>query len=292
MQTILITGGNGFLGSNIVKSLIGEYKVIVLEKNTSSLIRLQDANKDKIVILDVDQDNLEQIFIKYNIDLIIHTATIYGRNQESIDDILATNLVLPQKLLALGIRYHANAFINTDTVLDKFVSAYALTKSQLRDWLIMYADKIKIINLQVEHFYGPGGSMDNFISLMITKMLSNEAEIALTEGKQRRDFVYFEDVVNAYLVIINSIDNIHDRYNTFQVASGEIVSIREIVETIKKLTNSSSILNFGALSYRYSELMQPKTDNTELKNLGWKPKINLEEGLQKTINYINENNQL
>jgi Nucleoside-diphosphate-sugar epimerases len=291
MQTILITGGNGFLGSNIVKSLMGKYKIIVFEKNTNSLVRLQDIIRH-VIIYDADNDDIEQIFVNHCIDIIIHTATIYGRNQESMDAILATNLVLPQKLLALGIKYEVNTFINTDTVLDKFVSDYALTKSQLKDWLFMYSDKIKIINLQLEHFYGGGGSMDNFISLMIVKMLKNENEIALTEGKQLRDFVYFEDVVRAYSIIIDNINNIQDSYNTFQVASGEIVSIRELVETIKRLTKSESILNFGALPYRSNELTHAETDSIGLKNLGWESKVNLEQGLQKTIDYIKNNMKL
>ncbi|MBP1641187.1 MAG: NAD-dependent epimerase/dehydratase family protein [Bacteroidetes bacterium] len=284
-NTILITGGNGFLGSNIVKALIDQYTIIILEKNIDAVSRLQEI-KDKLILIDVDDVNLDQIFIDYQIDIIIHTATIYGRNQESIDQILTTNLALPLKLITVGIQHQARVFINTDTVLDKFVSPYALTKSHLRDWLTLYSNKIKVVNLQLEHFYGPGGSMDNFISLMITKMLNNESEIALTEGKQLRDFVYFKDVVSAYLTIIDNLDDISEQFSNYQIASGEVISIRDLVECIKRITNSSSELKFGELPYRPNELMHPETDNSKLVNLGWHAKVDLDSGLLETIEYI------
>jgi CDP-paratose synthetase len=286
-NTILITGGNGFLGSNLVKALLEHNKIIILEKNCNSLHRLSEII-DRLTVFDIDDADVEKIFISNQIDLILHTATIYGRNSESEEQILNTNVMTPLKLLSLGAKYNVTAFINTDTVLDKFVSPYALTKAQLRDWLQMFSEKIKVINLQLEHFYGPGGSMDNFISLMITMMLNNEPEIALTEGAQLRDFVYFQDVISAYLTIIDNINNIEDKFSNYQVASGEVISIKELVQCIKKNTNSNSTLKFGELPYRPNELMHSETDNSQLVNLGWHAKVDLETGLQETIEYIKE----
>jgi len=285
MQTILITGGNGFLGSHLVKALLSQYTIIVLEKNTSNLFRLNDI-LSQIKVYDIDQVQPEVIFAENKIDIVIHTATIYGRNNEAVEDIVATNFSLPFSLFRLGVKYKAQAFINTDTVLDRNVSPYALTKAQLREWLKLYAHEIKVVNMQLEHFYGPGGSMDNFISMMVQKMLANTPQIDLTLGEQKRDFLYFDDVVSAFVTVVASLDKLTEPFSTLQVASGEVVSIRSMVETIKRLTQSSSILNFGAVAYRPNELMEPETDNSKIKKLGWNPSVMIEEGLKRTIAYI------
>jgi nucleoside-diphosphate-sugar epimerase len=285
MKTILITGGNGFLGSHIVRSLINNYSVIVLEKNSDNLFRLSDI-ANQIKIYDIDNVSLEIIFQENSVDLILHTATVYGRNNESLETILQANLTLPLSLYKLGAKYKSKAFINTDTVLDRNVSPYALTKAHLREWLQMYSNELKVINMQLEHFYGPGGSMDNFISLMVQKMLLNIPYIDLTLGEQKRDFLYFDDVVSAFITVINNCAHIDSNFTNLQIASGEVVSIRNVVETIRELTNSNSILNFGAIPYRLNELMEPNTSNSTICELGWKPMVNLEEGLKRTVEYI------
>lgn len=285
METILITGGNGFLGSHIVKSLLNKYNIIVLEKNAQVLFRLNDILSE-IKVYDIDQTSLETIFQENKIDYILHTATIYGRKNESIETVIKTNFLLPLSLFQLGVTHNVKAFINTDTVLDRNVSAYALTKAQLREWLQLYAHQLKVVNMQLEHFYGPGGSMDNFISLMIQKMLANTPQIDLTLGEQKRDFLYFNDVVTAFTAVIDKTEHLTANFTTLQVCSSEVVSIRQLVETIKVLTNSSSVLNFGAMPYRLNELMEAETSNLAICALGWKPSVTLQQGLKQTVEYI------
>lgn len=282
LQTILITGGNGFLGSHIVRSLIKKYKIVVLEKNTAQLERLNDVLSE-IKIYDIDRIQPELIFVENNIDIILHTATIYGRNDETIETILATNFLLPFTLFRLGVKHNSKVFINTDTVLERTVSTYAMSKAQLRDWLQFYAQELKVINIQLEHFYGPEGRIDNFISLMIRQMLANSPEINLTKGEQTRDFVYYTDVVDAFLLIINSKDKFNQSYFNIEIASGERITIKKLVETIKKLTQSTTNLNFGALPYRENEFMESKANNLHLRSLGWIPKVSLVEGLKESI---------
>lgn len=285
MKTILITGGNGFLGSNIVKSLIKNYKIIVLVRNTEKLFRL-NSFLPKLKIYSTITDDLESIFKDNSIDIILHTATVYGRNEETLNELLSTNLLLPLNLLQLGIQYNVSTFINTDTVLKSNTNPYALSKSQLRNWLVIKSDKIKVINIQLEHFYGPGGSIDNFISWIILKFVENEIEIDLTKGEQQRDFLYIDDVVSAFSTIINNLDLLIDNYVEIQVASNEVISIKDLVQLLKNLTGSKTILNFGALPYRPNELMQLTTNNDKIKSLGWFPIISLEEGMKRTIKYI------
>ena len=137
--------------------------------------------------------------------------------------------------------------------------------------------------MQLEHFYGPGTSPTNFLSYMIGKLKNNEPQIDLTLGEQQRDFIYIDDVVNAYLTVIAKQDQLADHYSSFQVCTNQLISIKDLMNLMKSLTNSNSVLNFGAVPYRENELMHSETDNTALINLGWKPQYTIQEGLQKTI---------
>jgi nucleoside-diphosphate-sugar epimerase len=281
-KTILITGGLGFLGSNLVKSLIDRYKIIIYEKQPFSPNRLSDIEKD--IFFYYEKDNLQDIFAKHDVGCIIHTATDYGRNNQN--SILAeSNLLMPLKLLKCGIENGVSLFINTDTVLDPFISEYALTKSQFCQWLKFYSSSISIINMQLEHFYGEGTSSANFISFIAEKLAKNEPSIDLTKGEQLRDFIYYTDVISAFTTVLERSEEFSESFTNFQVSSGKLISIRELVETLKGLICSSSNLNFGALPYRSNELMFSRTDNSSLLKLGWKPQVDILEGLERMANF-------
>lgn len=281
-KTILITGGNGFLGSNLVTILINDFKIVVLESKESNLYNLSH-HKNNIKIYRYERDDIETIFKNNNINYVIHVATNYGRNG-SITFIYDTNLIMPLKILEKALVYKVECFINTDTVLEKFVSEYALSKNHFRECLYYYSNNIKAVNIQLEHFYGPGANENNFITSMIRRMLKNEPVIELTKGEQERDFVYYSDVLAAFKIIINKIQEF-PQYLNLQVASGELTTIKKLVELIKELTNSNSLLKFGSIPYRNSEMMKSLSDNTEILRLGWKPKINLSTGLTKVIEF-------
>jgi len=173
--------------------------------------------------------------------------------------------------------------VNTDTVLDRFVSTYALTKRQFQEWLYLRKKEIKVINMQLEHFYGPGASSTNFLTFMINKLKNNEPQIDFTLGEQQRDFIYIEDVVNAYLTVIEKENLIAEHYSSYQACTNQLISIKDLMNLMKSLTNSNSMLNFGAIPYRENELMLSETDNSDLIKLGWKPQYSIKEGLLKTI---------
>ena len=276
MQTILITGINGYLGSHLVKAFSDDYKIIGIEYSLENLFRLEGYNFKIYSSLEV-----EDIFIENVIDIIIHTATSYGKNNEDLINMFNTNIFSPFRLLNHAIKHKCQLFINTDTVLDRFVSPYALTKRQFQEWLYLRRNEIKIINMQLEHFYGPGASNLNFVSGMIARLRNNEP-IDLTKGEQMRNFIYIDDVVNAYLTIIGEKDRITNDYSTFQVCTNQLISIKELMIFIKGLTTSASILNFGALYYRENELMRSEINNFNLLSLGWKPLYSIEEGLKLT----------
>ena len=117
-KTILLTGATGFLGSHLLEKLLeSNYKIIVLKRSFSDIWRIQHLLQ-KVVYYDIDKVPLEKPFKENNIHIVIHTATLYGKNNEPISDIVNTNLMFPLKLLETSLRFNLDFFINTDTFFN------------------------------------------------------------------------------------------------------------------------------------------------------------------------------
>ena len=279
-QTILITGINGFLGSNLANQFKTNYNIVGLELNTKNLWRIANQNYP---VYEANTQSLEKLFANHKVEGIIHTATLYGRNNENYQQLLEANTLNPLSLLNRAIVNKVKFFMNTDTVLNRNTSIYALTKKQFNDWLIFYQADIKVINVQLEHFYGPNCPDTNFITAMIKRLEANEPKIDLTKGEPLRNFVYFADVLTAYKLLIDNINNLTNNYNEFEVSTTELISIKELMLKLKELTGSKTQLNFGAIPYRPNELMKSEVDNSSLIALGWQPKVSIEDGLKLTV---------
>jgi nucleoside-diphosphate-sugar epimerase len=162
-----------------------------------------------------------------------------------------------------------------------------LSKKQFLEYGKRISDeyKLRFINMRLEHMYGPKDDNTKFIPYIIEKMLKNEKEINLTKGEQKRDFIYVEDVANAYSTILSKINSFDKRFYDIEVGTGNSVRIKDLVMLMKNLCNSDIMLNFGAIPYRKNEIMNSDANPEFLRSLGWFPKFSLDEGLRKTISY-------
>jgi len=285
--TILLTGGTGFLGSNLLKKLISlNYKLILLKRSFSNTWRISGFI-DKVITYDIDREiNLENIFREHKIDMVIHCATSYGRKEMEPLTIIAANLILPLELLQLALKNNVKCFINSDTLLDKRVNHYSLSKSQFKDWLQIYSDRMACVNIALEHFYGPYDDGSKFVTYIIKSLLENAENIDLTIGEQKRDFIYIDDVIDAFEKVINLGLNVKKGFYQYEIGTNRTVKIRDFVILVKRISkNSKTHLNFGALPYRPNEIMDSHADTIAIKNLGWKPKVTLANGLFKTIEF-------
>lgn len=283
-NTILLTGGNGFLGSNLLRRLVARgFNVLATVRVSSDLSRIADI-KDKVRLVYIERTDFADLFRKEKIDAVVHCATNYGRKVTSPLSILEANLLLPLRLLQIGSENGLRCFVNTDTILDKGISHYSLSKAQFKEWLKLYSDRMTCVNVAFEHFYGPGDDNSKFSTWIIQSLLKGASEIDLTLGEQRRDFIYIDDTAEALLSVI-SHDMLREKgFVSYEVGTGSTVSIREFVALIKTLTgNSVTRLNFGALSYREKEVMESSPDLAAIKALGWEAKMPLKDGLAMTI---------
>lgn len=285
-KRILITGVTGFLGSHLAKALLAAgYEVAALKRRSSSLRRIESIISD-IDLFDIEEINFDHLFRDCGrIDTIIHTATCYGRNNESVSEIFAANTEFPLRLLDAGNRAGVEVFLNTDTILDKYLNLYALSKNQLLQWGKFFSmhEKIRFGNIRLEHFYGPDDDPTKFSAYIINSCLGNVPEVRLTKGEQRRDFIYIDDVVSAYLVLLEKMDSFNSSFVEFDVGSGRSVSIRDFVETVHRLTSSRTHLAFGALPYREGEVMHSEADISGLTALGWQCRHDIESGLKQVV---------
>ncbi len=281
----LVTGGNGFLGSHLVMALLerGD-SVTILERSSSDISRISET-LPHIYFYSLDEGSLETPFAENTgIDIVFHTATSYGKKAESALQMLEENTVFSLQLLEMAVKYGVEKFINMDTYYHPFINAYALSKKHFSQWgeFISVQEKIRFINLKLEHMYGPGDSDHKFVIYVIRKLLNEVPELDLTLGEQRLDFVYVDDVISATILLAERCQK-EGFYFNCPVGSGEDVSIRDFVEMVKRITGSETKLNYGIVPYRENEVMFSQADTSILKRMGWAPSVNLEEGIRRTV---------
>lgn len=292
MKTVLITGGSGFLGSKIAIDFQqrGWQVVLALRKGYLSE-RLSRLNKDGVKIVEVVGGRIIGLS-DMRVDVVIHAATCYGRNGESWAQIAEANIILPLDILMVADKIGAKLFINFDTFFnDKMIfegneSIYVKTKKVFSEILLSASNglAVKCANLRLEQVYGPDDNEKKFIPQIIKSLISETGIIKLTGGEQRRDWVYIDDVVGAVAAIVDGYNNL-DRYSEFGIGTGGSVSIREIVEYLREITNGRAILGFGELPYRQGEIFDSKADNASISLLGWRPVVGWRDGLKRTVKY-------
>lgn len=287
-KKIILSGATGFLGSHLLESFISNgIHVAILIRSTSDVWRISHLLQ-KVKVYNTDEIKLKVIFEEFKPEIIVHTACIYGRNNESLINIINSNLILGLELLEESIRSKVITFINTDSLLPRNINDYSLSKAQLTDWLKIKSNQIQVVNFKIEHMYGIKDDDKKFIPWLINKMKNDEGQINLTSGIQKRDFIYISDIVNAYNLIIQKRETL-PLWNEYEVGTNTFTEVKEFVLSIAALAEKKfnkviiPRLNFGSIPYRKEEIMTPNLNNTKLIELGWNYEIDINKGLEKII---------
>lgn len=285
---VLLTGATGFLGSYLLEALISnKYDVVILKRSSSDISKITHLIS-KVVYYDVDLHPLEIAFENHIIDIVIHTACDYGKSSKSNYQISESNLMYGLKLLDASLKYKARFFINTDTMLPRQLNAYSLSKKQFVDWLRYKSSEIVVANFRLEYMYGKSDDNSKLVPFFLSKLSQNVPEIELTEGNQKRDFIFIDDVVSAIILVLHKVDELNG-FSEFDLGTGKSVTLRYFLKKIKFEFESTfgiteTKLAFGKLPYRDGEMMNVEINNSPLVKLGWSPKITLEVGIRKIIN--------
>jgi len=306
IKKILITGANGFIGAHLSRRLLQEkFEVGILKRETSDLSRIRDIIPDlKCYNGDVrDQESIFSTYKDFCPDAVMHLVTYYKIEHAASDVPLMadTNIRGTLNLLESAKDTGVGLFVNTSSCAvyrlanhslkesDPIApqNLYALTKQHSEEECRFYADYFGLNTVSLRMFppYGPGDHERRLIPHVILSLLNNRMP-DLTTGKQLWDFVFIDDIINAYLAVIQYSSAIKG-HEIFNIGTGSPVSVRDMVMEIMKQMDVRGEPRFGAIPHRKNDVRYNSADITKAKNvLGWEPRFSLEKGVEKTIEYF------
>lgn len=301
-ERIWITGAAGFVGSQVASYFLKKnYEVHVFVRPTTNLWRLEPIKKQIVIhkgILD-EKEKITKLAKKYPPSYVFHLAS-YGayHTQKSVDESIQVNIKIIINLIE-GLRgvpvkkfvitsssseYGKKESVMKESDLLEPVSYYAITKAAQTYIAQMYAvmEKTPITILRLFNVYGPLEEEGRLVRNVITACLSNQP-VKLATGKEARDFIYVDDVCNAFLKAMKPNVGIGKIYN---VGTGVQTTIEQLSKLIKKLTNSISPIMLNAYEGREWDNTHWKAYTKKSKNeLGFVAKTSLSEGIIKTIEW-------
>ncbi len=288
--TILLTGATGFIGSHLTRALVADGRdVTILCRRSSDTGRIGDI-LERVRRIDIDRGPLDKALSGVTVAGVVHLATEYSRRDARSADIFRANFLFPVELLDLAVTAGAGYFVNTDSFFCKpqfvypHMPEYTYSKTCFLGWARKMAGRLHVANIQLEHVYGPQDGAAKFVSTILAQMLDPAVErINLTEGRQKRDFVFVDDVVDAYRLVIAAAGNAAPGYTHYEAGTGQSTDLRGFVECLHAETGSKADLAFGALHYRDGEIMDSRADLTALKALGYVPRTTMEQGIRRLV---------
>jgi nucleoside-diphosphate-sugar epimerase len=302
---VLVTGGAGFIGAHLVQRLVDDgADVHVLTSEVSSLFpgRLLEIKSDITVHEGnvVDRSAMDSIARKVRPQVIFHMAafTHVGKSWTRVDECVQTNVQgtvsLLQALHDVGYERFLNfgtseiygdiaAPFQEDAIVNP-ISPYAVSKYSAERFCRMFHRSYgwPLVMLRPFNAYGPGQTPDRVIPEIIARAFRGQ-ELAMTQGRQTREFNYVTDLVDGFVraAVTPGIDG-----EVINIGCGEDVSMRDLATTILDLMGNPITPKFGALPERPAEIMEMRCDNTKARTLlGWEPKQSLADGLAKTIEW-------
>jgi len=287
---ILLTGGTGYVGKNLIKEISKEHHILLPCRKASK----EKVNKD---ISDLENIKVIDIFDTASIKdfdpmVVIHLAAYLTSSDEftKIDKLIDGNIRYGTFLLKQLKETKFNYFINVGSSSEYFENPeeldsaylYSALKTAFRS-VIKHFQKImgfKWINVIPYTIYGKSEVSKKIIDLIIDS-LSSEKPVKMSEGKQKLDFIHISDVIVFFQKLLSELHNLNEDYYEFFVGTGKNHSLRELAKMIEIVFGEKTNILWGAYPYREKDIMvasAPLEKNTD--QIGWKPKISLEQGLK------------
>ncbi|ANZ95727.1 epimerase [Brochothrix thermosphacta] len=315
MSNYLITGGAGFIGSNLANHLLTNHKVVVIDDlSMGSITNLN--NSDKLTFIHgsvTDYDLMDKVLTDYQFDYIYHLAAI-ASVADSVDRPLAThnvnfssvlNLIESVKIKQKGIKrlvFASSAAVYGDepTLPKKEESVirpltpYAVDKFAAEKYVLAYNNLYNVPMSAVRFFnvYGPNQNPSSpysgVISLLVNQFeqhkSGNKADFNIFgDGEQTRDFVYVKDVLNALLLVGTSEQSKGEVYN---VGTGRSTTLNTLINTISEILDVELPIIYK--EPRIGDITDSLANIDKLKSLNFEAEFDIKAGLTVYLERVKE----
>ncbi|MFX1311126.1 MAG: NAD-dependent epimerase/dehydratase family protein [Promethearchaeota archaeon] len=302
-KEILVTGGTGFIGSAIVNKLINmNCKVNIISLPDDYVWRIEKKEECKFFYVNLLNFNETLKCIKaINPEIIFHLAGIvtpetdfktiqkaFSVNFDGTKNLILSLNDLDYDLLintGTGNEYGGNISPLKESERENPVTPYSASKVAGTYFCEMIATVYNQPIITVRPFltYGPKQLAKFFVPWLIYCAIEKK-EISLTQCQQTRDFVYIDDIADAYVLLAENVDKVRSK-GIFNIGSGKETKLIDIVNIIKNRFNSAKI-RIGEQPYRKGESMRFYSSIDKITELiGWAPKWTIEDGINKTIDW-------
>lgn len=295
---ILVTGGAGFIGSNLVEELVKENSVIVLDNlHSGSLDNLRKV-KDKIEIINDSCNNIHKLKLP-KVDIIFHlgiasSSPMYKQNPllvgEAINGTISVFEYAKKEKIKKVIFASSSSLYNglqpphNESMDIKVTDFYTEARLCIERIAKLYnvLNGIKSVGLRFFSVYGPHeeakGKYANIVSQFLWEMEKGKSPIIYGDGTQRRDFVFVKDIVKACLLLMNS----EFECDVFNIGTGNSYSFNDVVDILNNKLNSNIKPTYIEMPVK-NYVDHTLADTKKIKNLGYKSEYSLEKGIDEII---------
>lgn len=308
MKRILVTGGTGFVGSNLIRRMIADgHEVHATTRPNSSRGRLMDVeNKIFFHVVDLlDKKRLEAFILELKPNIIFHLAA-YGShfNRETDDnEIIRFNIESAVNLMSASRKIHLDCFINTGSSSEygpkdlpmkeadsiEPANTYAVSKAAATMFCSFMAKKfgLPIVTLRLFSPFGYYDDKERLIPAVVHASLG-KSKLLLERANPVRDYIFIDDVIEAYVSAVREINNI--KGEVINIGSGAEHSLEDVLKEVKKITNSSPKVEYKNRGICKDEGAVWVADISKARSLlRFEPKVIWSEGLRKTVEFARLN---
>ena len=307
-MNIVVTGGSGFVGSYLCEKLINDgHKIIVIDNLLTGSTKNINNLLDNANFSFIEQDVQHHIEIEDKVDYVLHFAsaaspkaytehpvnTLKAGSVGTINTLGLAKKHSAEYLLASTSEVYGDPLIspqneeywgnvNPNGERSMYDEAKRFAEAAVATYSRSYGLKTKIV--RIFNTYGPRMQLNDgrVVTNFIVQALRNENITIYGDGTQTRSFSYVEDTVAGIISLMNSTE-----YDVFNIGNPNEMTVGQLAEKIIKLTDSTSEIKY--LELPNDDPKQRKPDITKAKTkLNWEPKVNLDEGLAKTITWVEE----